>query len=214
MWWLFWKKRKKKPIEYVDPPRTGLEDAIRGMRSEVKSATEFMIEQESELTKLRLLNQYWHANGPIRYKLVSTDFDSVWVHEPMSYLDELLNGEHGYHRDYGYGDEPACDMPNGGECTCGRSDALLAARAELAALRRRAEDAEMIAKALSAGISTARSHFGRLSAQRSDDGLWAWTLRMDTKIGETMRFLYLTNDPATGLPILTDEARKELKKEN
>ena len=43
----------------------------------------------------------------------------------------------GWHRGGGYGDEPECDKPNGGECSCGLEAEREAARAALAALRQR-----------------------------------------------------------------------------
>ena len=71
-------------------------------------------------------------------------------------------------------------------------ESIAAARTELAALRRRAEDAEMIARSL---WRDPNSH-GLCPAH----GGGAW-------LGK----LYMPPDPATGLPILTDEARRALE---
>lgn len=68
------------------------------------------------------------------------------------------------------------------------------ARTELAALRRRAEDAELIVRA--------KGH----SRVQYPDGTWVVNIRISDHVG------YIAPvDPSTGLSVLTDEARKALK---
>ena len=95
----------------------------------------------------------------------------------MSKLDELLN-------DHAAADEDEYVVRGYAEV-----DEL---RAELAALRRRAEDAEMMLRA-AIKCGTAVDTYG--------------VLFMDNHPAFDCRFPI---DPATGLPILTDEARKAL----
>jgi len=78
-------------------------------------------------------------------------------------------------------------------CTCD----LDAARTELAALRRRAEDAEMIVRSI-------------FDADLNADQTFDWYFDGDGKIQFPGRFV-LAFDRATRLPILTDEAREALK---
>ena len=86
-------------------------------------------------------------------------------------------------------------------CNSFDADEIKAARAELAALRRRAEDAEMIARA---GLS------GSPNDYRTSDGTWRFSI-VDDCGNQTGLILRLQHDPATGLPILTDEARKAMQ---
>jgi len=75
------------------------------------------------------------------------------------------------------------------------------ARTELAALRRRAEDAELIANAALRGSP---------NDYRTSDGTWRFCV-VDDCGGHTGQILRLQHDPTTGLPVLTDEAREALK---
>lgn len=77
-----------------------------------------------------------------------------------------------------------------------------AARAELAALRQRAEDAEMIAMTNSV-YDDSPWYF-----QRGSSGQWLLCAYMDDP-RQDVKIPLVTNS-ATGLPILTDEARKAL----
>jgi len=69
-----------------------------------------------------------------------------------------------------------------------------AAREELSALRKRCEDAEAILRA---------QYAGRFRAWSTFDGGWAWSHGGPKPDG-------FMSDDGTGLPVLTDEARKAL----
>lgn len=92
------------------------------------------------------------------------------------------------------------------EISCGDWDddhpLVLAARAELAALRQRAEDAEMIVRCYSHRWVY---YFG------TGETMCMVTVKPATlEVPETYQTA-LHRDPATGLPILTDEVRKAMQ---
>lgn len=98
----------------------------------------------------------------------------------MTKLDDVLSARNHH---------PDCSIKDNVWCLCG----LIQARTELAALRRRAEDAEMLLKlAVQSFLSDCRLKDGRL--QFAANGRM-FRLEVDRH----------------GLPILTDEARNALK---
>lgn len=74
--------------------------------------------------------------GQLRREAVERS--NLWAYSAAEFaalrgaLEQLL--QVGWHRDYGYG-EPECDAPNGGECTCGLTEARARARAVLEQVR-------------------------------------------------------------------------------
>ena len=82
-------------------------------------------------------------------------------------------------------------------CEDGYERTVSEARAELAALRQRAEDAEMIVRAI-------------FDAELNADHPFDWHFQSDGTISFTGRFV-LKFDDVLGLPILTDEAREALR---